>query len=248
MTFSRDELETLKTRVDRLERGNRRLRRWGAFACLGIGALFLLGQTGRGEISEVVEARRFVVKDAGGRNIAALGTDRDGAPVLVLTNVDGGLAATLDTTAARKPTLTLYDRSGKSRAVLGVDADGSPGLSLNDKNGDARVGLAVATVGSGGLALYGDGNTVRASIGLGTGWSPYLAFLDDRGNIRAALGHSEVFPPALTQTFRLADYSMLLLSAKGDMLWSAPQKEIPAAPSANKAAAKAKLKPNPARR
>lgn len=126
MISSVDELEILKRRIDCLERGNRRLSRYGLIAFLGVGLLFVMGQTGPSFVPEVIEAKRFVVKDASGRNLAALGTDRDGAPLLVLTNLDGGLGATLEVTAARRPTLTLYDRNGNSRAIMSVDSEGSP--------------------------------------------------------------------------------------------------------------------------
>ena len=248
MISSKDELAILKDRVDRLERGNTRLRRFGLFAFLGVGLLLVMGQTSPSVVPEVIEARRFVVKDASGRNLAALGTDRDGAPLLVLTNLDGGLGATLEVTAARRPALTLYDRAGNSRAIMSVDSEGSPGLSLTDKAGTPRVGLAVATQGSGGLVLYGDKNTARASLGLGTSWSPYLVFMDDGGNIRTALGHADALPPALTKTFRVADYSMMLLNEKGGMVWSAPQKGLPPAAPQAKTATKGKTKTSPTRR
>ena len=244
MISSKDELAILKDRLDRLERGHRRLRRFGLLVFLGAGLLFVMGQTSPGIVPEVIEAKRFVVKDASGRNLAALGTDRDGAPLLVLTNLDGGLGATLEVTAARRPALTLYDRNGNSRATMSVDAEGSPSLSLSDKTGTPRLGLAVATQGSGGLVLYGDRNTARASLGLGTSWSPYLVFMDDGGNVRTALGHADALPPALTKTFRLAEYSMMVLNEKGGMVWSAPQKESPPAAVQSKTATKSKAKPS----
>lgn len=96
--------------------------------------------------------------------------------------------------------------------------------------------------------LYGDKNTARASLGLGTSWSPYPVFMDDADAIRAALGHADALPPALTKTFRLADYSMVLLNEKGGMVWSAPQKESPPAAAQSKTVAKGKTKPSPTHR
>ena len=248
MISSPEELKILRDRVDQLERSQRRFRQCGVFLFLGVGVVFLMGQAVPGNVPEVIEAQRFVVKDANGRNLAALGTDRDGAPLLVLTNLDGALGATLEVTAHRRPTLTLYDRDDHSRAALSVDGEGSPSLSLSDKTGTPRVGLAVATQGSGGLVLYGDKNTARASFGLGTSWSPYLVLMDDGGNIRTALGHADALPPALTKTFRVADYSMMVLNEKGGMVWSAPQKEVPPAAAQSKTATKGKTKTSPTRR
>jgi len=248
MTSPCEDIQTLRKRLERLEHGHQRQRLFGLFAFLAIGVVFLMGQAGRGNIPEVIEAQRFIVKDASGKSIAALGADRDGAPLLVLMNSDGHLAAALDVTVHKKPTLTLYDRDGKGRVVLAVDSDGSPALAMNDKTGTPRIGLAVATQGSGGLVLYGDRNAARASLGLGTDWSPYLVFLDDNGNVRTALGQAEALPPALTKTFRLTDYSMVLLNAKGEMLWSAPQKVATPSPTPVKPAAKGKTKSAAGRR
>jgi hypothetical protein len=190
-----------------------------------------MGQASRSAAPEVIEAQRFVVKDTTGKSIAALGADRDGAPLLVLMNSEGRLAATLDVTARNKPALTLYDRNGKGRAVLATDADGSPALAMNDQAGTP-----------GGLVLYGDRNTARASLGLGTDWSPYLVLLDDKGSLRTALGQSEALPSALRKALRPADYSLVLLNAKGEMLWSAPEKSTPPAPMPARPTSKPKAK------
>ena len=248
MTSPTDDMQTLMKRIDELESRHRWFRRFGLLAFLGIGVTLLMGQAGSRIVPEVIEAQRFVVKDASGKSIAALGADRDSAPLLVLMNADGRLAAALDVTAQRKPTLTLYDRDGKSRVVLAVDSDGSPALAMNDKTGTPRIGLAVASQGSGGLVLYGNRSAARASLGLGTDWSPYLVFLDDNGNVRTALGQSEALPPALTKAFHLPDYSMTLLNAKGELLWSAPQKTATPAANSVKTAVKAKTKTGPVRR
>jgi hypothetical protein len=113
---------------------------------------------------------------------------------------------------------------------------------MNDQAGTPRIGLAVATQGSGGLVLYGDRNTARASLGLGTDWSPYLVLLDDKGSLRTALGQSEALPSALRKALRPADYSLVLLNAKGEMLWSAPEKSTPPAPMPARPTSKPKAK------
>lgn len=237
-----EDMQTLKNRLDQVERAQRRLRCMALFVVFGVGVTLLMGQASRSAVPEVIEAQRFVVKDAAGRSIAALGADRDGAPLLVLMNSEGRLAATLDVTARNKPALTLYDRSGKARALLATDTDGSPALAMNDQAGTPRIGLAVATQGSGGLVLYGDRNTARASLGLGTDWSPYLVLLDDKGNVRTAVGQSEALPPALGKTLRPADYSLVLLNAKGETVWSAAGKLTTAAPNPAKPPSKTKAK------
>jgi hypothetical protein len=72
--------------------------------------------------------------------------------------------------------------------------------------------------------------------------------MDDGGAIRTALGHADALPPALTKTFRVADYSMMVLNEKGGMIWSAPQKDSPPAATQTKAVTKGKTKPSSGRR
>jgi hypothetical protein len=72
--------------------------------------------------------------------------------------------------------------------------------------------------------------------------------MDDGGNIRTALGHADALPPALTKTFHVADYSMMVLNPKGGMVWRAPQKEVPPTAPQTKTVTKSKTKTSPTRR
>lgn len=79
---------TLRDRVEALERQNRRLR-LGILAVAGLWAVFgLLGQA-RASREGVIEAQRFVVKDAEGRERAVLGLEPDGTGHLTFLRADG---------------------------------------------------------------------------------------------------------------------------------------------------------------
>ena len=81
MISSVSEIQAVAERLERVERENRRLKRWGAVALIGIAAVVLTGQA---KASRVVQAEKFVVQDAEGKVRAELGTFPDGKMALVL--------------------------------------------------------------------------------------------------------------------------------------------------------------------
>jgi len=107
-------METLEGRLDRVERENRRLKRAGVVALAVIAAVVLMGQaTG----SKVVEAQKFVVKDADGTVRAILGE---------------GKSHIVDSPVQRFG-LHLYGSNGKDRASLAEWGEDGTGLVLYDK-------------------------------------------------------------------------------------------------------------------
>jgi len=123
-------------------------------AALGLAAIALMGQRSG---PRVVEAERFVLRDAAGRTRAELRVDgeqsvvlrfkdTDGMPrltvgtensaaLIVLNERGGKLRAGLVSLPHGAPGLTLYDKGGKPRAELSLDRDGAARLTLNDRNG-----------------------------------------------------------------------------------------------------------------
>lgn len=78
-------LESLRARLDRLERHNRYLKLAGALLLTG---MLVSGAMAQG-FSPVVEAERLVLKDRAGRARAAFGLAGDGSPVLSFNDEDG---------------------------------------------------------------------------------------------------------------------------------------------------------------
>jgi hypothetical protein len=175
----------LEARVRRLEREN---RRWKLAALLGAAGLALVPLWGPASLSavakgidapalqsalapEVVEARRFVLRDASGVSRATLGVADDGTPLLVFYNGDGepravlgqtqvylssdggGTAVKLLANAGGIPALRL-ERDGRLRAVLGMTGDGALALGFYGQDGKGRALLDVGADGSPGLTLF----------------------------------------------------------------------------------------------
>ena len=121
-----------QAQTDRRKRAERRflLLKWAGFAVLLCGSVALLmGQAKPQESAKVVEAERFVLRDANGKARAELGL-KDGVPVLA-----------------------LFDAQGNRRTQLAVAGDGSTSLSLYDKDGN-RKPLKISLFGD-GQSLWG---------------------------------------------------------------------------------------------
>jgi hypothetical protein len=144
----------LARRVERLERAQRRWRRLATGAVLGLVAVALMGQK---PAPRVVEAERFILRDAAGRARAELVVDgeqsvalrfkdadsmprlslgtENGAAVLVLNEQGGRVRAGLVTLSHGAPALTFYDSNGKNRAELALTREGAPALTITDRDG-----------------------------------------------------------------------------------------------------------------
>ena len=83
---------TLLDRVSALERENRRLRVGMVGVATLAGVFGLLGQA-RASRDATIEAQRFVVKDAEGRERAVLGLEPDGSAHLTFLRPDGSKGA-----------------------------------------------------------------------------------------------------------------------------------------------------------
>src|SRR5262249_32763065 len=93
-------LEELMRRVHRLERAHRRWRRGALSGLIGLLALALMGQARLGTAPKLIEAERFVVRDASGKMRVLLGDTGTGVPALI-----------------------FFDEREKTRALLGIRAD-----------------------------------------------------------------------------------------------------------------------------
>lgn len=172
---SHDSSDTLLQRIERLEQRNRSLKRGHLVSVLTLGALVLMAQT-RAD-NAVIEARRIVLKDEGGRPRATLSVSSEGSS-----------------------RFALLDRSGAERAALRVDSAGVASLSFTDNTRFAVVELTSGTLGSPSLTLSGPasaGGRARADLGVmwlptilepsvelgrsGTWGGPYLTLLERRG-------------------------------------------------------------------
>lgn len=131
-------LHGLVQRLDRLERENRWLKRIGAVVLAGLTAVILTGQATLRKVPRVVEAEKFVLKDAKGDVRGMLMMAPDGSPSLALF---GQGTVLLSVGADGEPSLALLGKDKKGVAAIGVGSDGSPGLAIMDKSGKLRAAM-----------------------------------------------------------------------------------------------------------
>lgn len=136
------EVKNLMRRVEATERENRRWQ-WMVTAGLAVTAvLVIFNQVMLAGPGKVLEAERFVLRDAEGRYRAELGFI-DGASVLLLNDRDGRPGAALSVFPDGPRRLSLLDREGRTRSVLTARVDGDSGLRLFDQNLVHRASLDV---------------------------------------------------------------------------------------------------------
>ena len=148
--FAEDGMD-INARLEKLERGNRRMKKIGIVAIVFALVLFISGQ---GKTNKIVEANEFRLLDASGKERATLhvfrgqpelfirslngesdvllGTDTSG-PFLIMGPLTGKAAVTL-----KPDNLSLEGPVGKLRIALNHEA-GGPNLTIEDNEGYSTV-------------------------------------------------------------------------------------------------------------
>jgi hypothetical protein len=174
-------------RLEALERENRRLRRYSAYAFVGLAILLglivaLVWVSGRqgapGTVADQVAARQFVLRDKSGAIRGGWGIAEDGAVRLV-----------------------LQDAAGRQRVKVSLLHDGTAGLSFADTAGRPRAVFAFLPDQTGSLAFADDAGKTRSVLGISADGSANLVFADRGGSTRAGLG----VDGSGKSTFTLAD-------------------------------------------
>lgn len=162
MTAQTPDLAAVVTRLEQVERQNWRLKVGGILVSLVVCAGLLMGQAM--PKATTVEAEAFVVRDATGKQRAALHLAPDGGATLSFFDPAGIGRAALRVDREGSPDLTLIDQAAKNRAVLRVERNGSPGLVLFDAAGKPRATLYVVSDGSGLLQLSNQNEKVYSRV------------------------------------------------------------------------------------
>jgi hypothetical protein len=168
---------TMESLVRRVERENRRLKQAGVIALAVIAVVVLMGQATQGKVAKVIEAEKFVLRDADGKGRARLESLPSGLVRLVLLDKDENVQSVLGVGVGR-PSLVLAGRnnktilttsflsiSGKSRLTLAVLPSGEQSLALTDNTGRTRAELAIEVDGSSTFGLFDRTGTARAVLG-----------------------------------------------------------------------------------
>jgi hypothetical protein len=148
--------EAIVRRIEGLERELRRWRR-GA-AALGLAAVAVLTVGAAVPRGRVVEAQKFVVKDATGRVRAEIGPSESDKEIA----------------------LRFRDTVGLPRVTVGLQDETSL-LVLSDKTGRPRAGLVTLAQGAPAFTLYDTAGRPRVELGLAREGEPHAALLDARG-------------------------------------------------------------------
>lgn len=129
----------LEIRLARLEADNRRLRRFGAAALLGLSSLTLMSFAAPA-LCDIVWAERFVLRDAQNKQ-----------------------RITLNAYATDTPSLVFHDQRGKAMGSVGIAPDGTFKIEVV-KDGRSVPAIFQAT-GDGGFRLA-DASSVTRSNGV----------------------------------------------------------------------------------
>lgn len=203
----------LTTRIERLERENRRLKGTGLVTLALMAAVILMGQAKSSAPSEEVRTRKLLVLDTAGKTRASLAVDR-------------------------WPKLTLYDEAERERVRLVVDVGGSS-LKLSDESGKIRASLKATddeamldlsndaqhantalVAQRDGACLAADGNSGLVALGFAEG-GPSLWLADARGYPATFSG---ALPPHLRTgaTTEESGMSFIVFDKDKKVLWRSP--------------------------
>ncbi|HEX3276720.1 MAG TPA: hypothetical protein VHR43_17830 [Gemmatimonadales bacterium] len=165
----------LLDRMDRLERENRRLRRYGNLTMIGMAVT--LGLTaavfwfsGRfgivGGVPENIVARQFSLRDAGGANRGTWSVAEDGTARLVLADARGRPRVRLSLLPDGAAGLSFGDSTDHKLLVLGSLADQSSSFVMSDAQGTARSVLGVSPGGAANLVFADQNGATKAGLGV----------------------------------------------------------------------------------
>jgi hypothetical protein len=213
MTDETHEKDLIVSRIERLEKQNRRLKR-GALACLvAIASFGMMGQAQRKStkapapalapapapfvMPKNIEAESFVLKDANGHERAELSMGGTG------------------------PNFKLLDQSGTALVTLSLN-DGAPTgpfLLLSDPQHHATLSMSVLAGAGSQLSLTGERADVQAHIGVTPDGTTLE--LSDQDGFMTNIG-SGVQPARGGQVKKTSAASIALFNKDRKVLWSAP--------------------------
>ena len=202
----------INTRLEKLERENRRMKKAGIVAIVFASVLFISGQA---KTNKVVEANEFQVLDASGKVRADLSSrggpelhfyDDTGTPVVTLTLVPFG------------PSLYLGKTGTRDSVSLQAGTSDWPNRSLSLGTGTDSILLHAGTYNS--ISLSGSAGVflVNADEALG---GPRVTVTDKEG-YSGVLGRSDLVVTATGKKEQTPAASLVLFDKDKKVLWAAP--------------------------
>jgi hypothetical protein len=163
------------SRVETVERENRRLRRLWVSSLISIAVLLGLATalvivSARhglpGTVADVIESHQFLLRDADGMVRGAWGTLPDGTMRLSLQAPGSKAGVTLTALKSGASGLTFSDSSGRSRGVFGILPDETLSLTFGDRTGMIRSSLGLNPEGSATIVFADRSGAMRAGMGV----------------------------------------------------------------------------------
>lgn len=163
-------LDSLKARIDRLEKQNRSVK-WLTMVLFFVTIpLVVTGIAVPRKVANSIDAERFVLRESNGKMRASLAFTSKGIPALKLYDANGNAAVVVGVVSdgspmmafhkggkprawlkggGQNPALTLHDNLGDIRAILQLDSNsGEPSLHLINEKGQ------ILTLGENDLVLH----------------------------------------------------------------------------------------------
>lgn len=190
------EAELVK-RLERLERDDRRLKKFGAAALVVAAILGTMAATR--PVPQKIVAHEFDVVDGAGNVRAEL-------------HIFKG-----------EPSFGLFSSTGELRASMNVE-DGSPHVGLYGEGGSPMIGLGIRANNFMGLVFSNSPSSDPLSIGVVAGERPTIELADAEG-YRMDLGSTQTVTPATGQTQQTSADSIVMFGSgkKHRVIWKAPQ-------------------------
>jgi hypothetical protein len=203
MATSTSDLQSLTTRLEKLEKQNRLFRRGGLALLLSASTLVVMGQA---QPSRTIEAHDFILKDANGNKRAELELLNDN-PMLALFNTKGEAAVRVSAGG-----YAFYGATG----VMTLNANS---LSFQDHEGHYVL-----------LSNGSDGYLTLSSLKQGTEGTISLVRNPDRLSLnvidsqgfKTVVGNVGLEMPVTGESRVTSAASIRMFNQKGNVIWAAP--------------------------
>ena len=206
--------QSLVTRVNRLERENRRMKLAGVLVLLGIAAVIVMGQTKAKRVAKQFEAERFILRDASGKLRGGLSVFPDGTVGLVITGEKRNAGVAIQVLPDGTSTLELT-HSNNQRVTLSITPNEITQLTLGVADKTPVLGAAIFKSGKSALLFLDNNSKQRALLQTDPDGTPALSLFDKNQQTRVGLGLSKGGEPSISLSDKNAQGRLGLFVLKG---------------------------------